>query len=165
MNLHRLLLRLASVEPEAQRLAVRLIVDVMVMALAGGSTPGLAHFFLMSTWRRISRGWRSDWSLQFLRDLKGVEVSVTLLVSRSRPGALGGRKSDPRFFAWLSELQGFRCFARGCERRLIFDPEQDKNKDLRGYHRFISVQIKMSRGSQDMGDGMPSFASFDCLCL
>lgn len=121
------LLRIGTLRRDLARAAVRLIINVMVLAIAS-STPGIAHFFLVGAWRRFVReGQRTslslDWSLQFLRDLKGVEISCTLSVCRTRPSAVDG-KGDPRFYAWLAELQRYYCFSRGCERRLIYDPKQ-----------------------------------------
>ena len=120
---------------------------------AAGSTSALAHFFLMLAWRTISgmAGWKIDWPLQFLRDLKGVEISVTLLVAQSRPGAHGDY-ADPRFFAWIAELQGFQCFAQGCNRHL--------SQDLEPHRKAISTEMSRSKSRWHGGLYM-----WEILCL
>ncbi|KAG7530502.1 hypothetical protein FFLO_04992 [Filobasidium floriforme] len=174
-NLHRILWRIvssSSLTHGDKRLAIDVIVNVMVLAL--GPTPGLSHFFLMAKWRHFTEAMQQrenahdapldtpslEWSLQFLRDLKGIELSCTLHACRTRPSAFSGNKPDPRFYSWLARLQAFQCFVRHCDRRLIYNPDQSKEADS---YRYLSVQIKMARGAADLGDNFPNFTSFECL--
>ncbi|KAI5452514.1 hypothetical protein NCC49_000677 [Naganishia albida] len=70
---------------------------------------------------------------------------------------------DPQWYIYLINQQLGRCGVPGCQRCLLYHPDQKKIARSVLWARYCSIQTVIARGNIQLVEGQPGFASFECL--